>query len=76
MIDSPMKNTGNDVNKDVYLALYRYVYSLKQGSLSETQLIVADTDIALPPPGSSFRARLMIAGDPAHPPFIPCYSGH
>ena len=76
MIDSPMKNIGNDVNKDIFLALYRYIYSLKEGSLSETQLIIADTDIAMPPANSSFMARLMIAGDKDNPPLIPYYSGH
>jgi rubrerythrin len=76
MIDSPMKNIGNDVNKDIFLALYRYVYTLKRDSLSETQLVIADTDIATPPAGSSFRARLMIAGNSENPPLIPYYSGH
>ena len=76
MIDSPMKNIGNDVNKDIFLSLYRYIYSLSENSLSETQLIIADTDIATPPAGASFSARLMIAGDPSHPPLIPYYSGH
>jgi cell division septum initiation protein DivIVA len=76
MIDSPMKNIGNDVNKDIFLALYRYIYSLKKESLFETQLIIADTDIATPPEGSSFRSRLMIAGSKENPPLIPYYSGH
>lgn len=76
MIDSPMKNIGNDVNKDIFLALYRYIYSLKKESLFETQLIIADTDIATPPEGSSFTSRLMIAGSKENPPLIPYYSGH
>jgi len=76
MIDSPMKNIGNDVNKDVFLALYQYIYSLVLDGLAETQLIIADTDIALPPPEVTFKARLMIAGDPNNPPLIPYYSGH
>ena len=76
MIDSPMKNIGNDVNKDIFLALYRYIYSLSQDGLSETQLVIADTDIATPPKGITFKARLMIAGDSNNPPLIPYYSGH
>ncbi len=76
MIDSPMKNIGNDVNKDIFLALYRYIYSLAADSLAETQLVIADTDIAAPSAGASFKARLMNAGDPEHPPLIPYYSGH
>ena len=76
MIDSPMKNIGNDVNRDIFLSLYRYIYSLTEDSLSETQLIIADTDIATPPAGASFSARLMIAGDVDYPPLVPYYSGH
>jgi uncharacterized Zn finger protein (UPF0148 family) len=76
MIDSPMKNIGNDVNKDIFLALYRYIYALAGTVLNETQLIIADTDIATPPAGMDFKERLMIAGDPEHPPLIPYYSGH
>jgi hypothetical protein len=76
MIDSPMKNIGNDVNKGVFLALYHYIYSLALDGLAETQLIIADTDIASPPPEITFKARLMIAGDPNNPPLIPYYSGH
>ena len=34
-IDSPMKNIGNDVNKDIFLALYRYIYSLAADSLAK-----------------------------------------
>lgn len=76
MIDSPMKNIGNDVNKDIFLALYRYIYALSASVLNETQLIIADTDIATPPTGMDFKERLMIAGDREHPPLIPYYSGH
>jgi hypothetical protein len=76
MIDSPMKNIGNDVNQDIFLALYRYIYKLSSTVLQETQLIIADTDIELPPHCISFKERLMIAGDPNHPPLIPYFSGH
>jgi hypothetical protein len=76
MIDSPMKNIGNDVNKDIFLALYKYIYSLSGSVLRETQLIIADTDIASPPAGITFKARLMVSGDPDNPPLIPYYSGH
>lgn len=76
MIDSPMKNIGTDVNEDIFLALYKYIYVLTASVLRETQLIIADTDIGTPPPGIVFKARFMTAGDPEHPPLIPYYSGH
>ncbi len=76
MIDSPMKNIGNDVNKDIFLSLHEYIYKLSTSELGETQLIIADTDIAPAGTGVDIRDRLMIAGDPEHPPLIPYYSGH
>ncbi len=76
MVDSPMKNIGNDVNKDIFLALYRYVYWLSATALKETQLVIADADIAIPPAETKFRERLMTPGDKEHPPLIPYYSGH
>ena len=61
MIDSPMKNIGTDVNKDIFLALYKYIYVLSASVLKETQLIIADTDIARlvsrPDQGRRQRAR-------------------
>ena len=76
MIDSPMKNIGNDVNKDIFLSLHKYIYVLSTSDLSRTQLIIADTDMASAPSGVDVRDRLMIAGDLDHPPLIPYYSGH
>lgn len=76
MIDSPMKNIGNDVNKDIFLSLHEYIYELSRSELRETQLIIADTDIASPGSDVEIRSRMMVAGDPEHPPLIPYYSGH
>jgi hypothetical protein len=76
MIDSPMKNIGNDVNKNIFMSLHRYFYALALDGLQKTQLIIADTDMAVPSHGVDVRERLMIAGDKDHPPLIPYYSGH
>ena len=76
MIDSPMKNIGNDVNKDIFIALYKYIYSLAKTVLQETQLIIVDTDVAEPPGDVAFKSRLMVPGDTDNPPLIPYYSGH
>lgn len=76
MIDSPMKNIGNDVNKDIFLSLHDYIYKLSLTELKQTQLIIADTDMAPAPAEIDIRERLMSAGDPEHPPLIPYYTGH
>lgn len=51
MIDTPMKNIGEDVNKDIFNAFYQYLYQLADGSLSETQIIMIDKEY-FPPPNS------------------------
>jgi hypothetical protein len=76
IIDSPMKNIGTEVNKDIFVAFYNYVYHLLTTSMSETQLIIIDTELSAPTVPLDFTERLMIAEDAAHPPLIPYYSGH
>jgi hypothetical protein len=76
IIDSPMKNIGTEVNKDIFIAFYNYVYSLLSSSMRGTQLIVIDTELSAPKVALDFTERLMIAGDANHPPLIPYYSGH
>jgi hypothetical protein len=76
IIDSPMKNIGTEVNKDIFLAVYRYLYALASSSLSTTQLVIIDTELAEPEVPLEFKSRLMIAGDSENPPLIPYYSGH
>ena len=44
MIDTPMKNIGEDVNKDIFRAFYQYLYQLVDGSLSQTQIIMIDKE--------------------------------
>ena len=48
MIDTPMKNIGEDVNKNIFDAFYKYLYSLVSNSLSETQLIIIDKEFFEP----------------------------
>jgi len=71
-----MKNIGTEVNKDIFLALYRYLYGLAVGELKGTQFIIIDTELAVPEIPLEFKERLLVPGDPAHPPLIPYYSGH
>jgi len=48
MIDTPMKNIGEDVNKNIFDAFYKYLYGLASSSLSETQLIIIDKEFIKP----------------------------
>ena len=71
-----MKNIGTEVNRDIFIAFYNYVYGLLSSSMRKTQLIIIDTELSVPPPSLNFTERLMIAGNAEHPPLIPYYSGH
>jgi hypothetical protein len=50
MIDSPMKNIGEDVNEDIFRAFYKCLYDLASGPLSETQFIIVDKEFFKPDP--------------------------
>ena len=76
IIDSPMKNIGTEVNKDIFLALYAYLYDQAVDSLKETQFVILDSEMAEPAVEVDFRDRLMVLDDPEHPPLIPYYKGH
>lgn len=76
IIDSPMKNIGTEVNKDIFVAFYNYLYSLMSSSMRGTQLVIIDTELSAPRVALDFTERLMIAGDIDHPALIPYYSGH
>lgn len=75
IIDSPMKNIGKGVNKEIFESFYYYLYTLAQGSLSNTQFILIDTDYVEPPQGIDMTIRLMTPDDPNNPPLIPYYRG-
>jgi hypothetical protein len=76
IIDSPMKNIGTEVNKDIFVAFYNHLYGLLTKTMTKTQVIIIDTELSAPSTSLNFTERLMIAGDPLHPPLIPYYSGH
>lgn len=76
IIDSPMKNIGTEVNKDIFVAFYNHLYGLLTEKMTKTQVIIIDTELSAPSMLLDFTERLMIAGDTLHPPLIPYYSGH
>ena len=76
IIDTPMKNIGEDVNRDIFESFYNYLYDLAQGPLSDTQIIIIDKEFIEPEKGElEIRERFMTPDDPGHPPLIPYYKG-
>ena len=77
IIDTPMKNIGEDVNEDLFRSFYSYLYDLAAGPLNRTQLIIVDKEYYEPPEelGIPVFERFMTPSDPSHPPLISYYRG-
>jgi len=76
IIDTPMKNIGEDVNRDIFEAFYTHLYDLTQGSLSNTQFIIIDKEY-FPPRLENIDVieRYMTVEDDKYPPLISYYRG-
>jgi rubrerythrin len=76
IIDTPMKNIDRDVNRDIFVAFYRYVYDLVIGPLSNTQFIIINGECVSPRyKDIIFKERYMSNDDPEYPPLISYYRG-
>jgi hypothetical protein len=77
IVDTPMKNIGEEVNEDLFRSFYGYLYDLAAGPLNGTQFIVVDKEYYGPPEehGISVFERFMTPSDPDHPPLISYYRG-
>jgi rubrerythrin len=75
MIDTPMKNISEDVNKNIFEAFYRYLYQLVQTDLATTQVIIIDKEYISPPEGIEIVERFMTPDKAENPPLIPYYRG-
>lgn len=76
IIDTPMKNIGEDVNQDIFDSFYNYLYTLTETSLSDTQFIIIDKEYF--PPGEyevEVYERYMTPNEAEHPPLISYYRG-
>ena len=77
IIDTPMKNISEDVNRDIFEGFYRHLYRLAVGPLSDTQIIIIDKEY-IPPDVSldlHIRERFMTTDDDTNPPLISYYRG-
>jgi AAA domain len=76
IIDTPMKNIGEDVNNDIFESFYNYVYALSETSLSDTQIIIVDKEYFSPASYEiDYYERYMTPNETEHPPLITYYRG-
>ncbi len=75
IIDTPMKNISEDVNKELFEAFYRYLYRLVKTDLSTVQLIIIDNDYVPPPVEIEIIERFMTPDKKEFPPLISYYRG-
>lgn len=77
IIDTPMKNIGEDVNRDIFESFYQLIYELSAGPLRNTQFIIIDKEYIEPddPEGIDIFERFMTPDDPGNPPLISYYRG-
>lgn len=73
MIDTPMKNIGEDVNQNISLSFYKYLYDLASSTLSTTQIIIIDKEYFAPPAGEGLDVSEQYMSDDN--PLIPYYRG-
>ena len=73
IIDTPMKNIGEDVNRDTFVSFYTLLYKLAEKELSNIQIIVIDKEY-FPPQETDLeiRSRFM---SPDENPLISYYHG-
>jgi hypothetical protein len=76
IIDTPMKNIGEEVNEDLFRSFYRYLYTLAAGPLRSVQFVIVDKEYYAPEiEGIEINERFMTPDDPQRPPLISYYRG-
>jgi DNA repair exonuclease SbcCD ATPase subunit len=77
IIDSPTKNLGKDINKEIVARTIQEVYRTVAASRGAFQVLLIDSDFIPPSPDLdlSVTERLMSPDDPRHPPLISFYRG-
>lgn len=75
IIDTPMKNIGEEVNKQIFESFYHHLYDLAESSLSGTQFIIIDKEYFPPTKEIEILERKMTPEDKENPPLISYYRG-
>lgn len=74
IIDTPMKNIDKEVNEVIFRQFFYYLYTLAEGELDNTQIIIIDNVYITPQNKElSFSSRFMTPNDNNHPPLISYY---
>lgn len=75
IIDTPMKNIGEEVNAEIFEAFYQFLYTLSLKRLGETQFVIIDKEFFPPKNALDLGHRLMDPDDANNPPLITYYRG-
>jgi len=77
IIDTPMKNIDHTVNQELFENFYRYLYSIANTTLSDTNVIIIDNFIIEPTEDENidFTSRYLTPDDDENPPLISYYRG-
>lgn len=77
IIDTPMKNIGEDVDRDIFVSFYNLVYELVSSTLKNTQFILVDKEYIKPEDIADLNVydRYMTPNKDENPPLISYYRG-
>lgn len=77
IIDTPMKNIDHTVNQELFENFYRYLYSIANTTLSDTNVIIIDNFIIEPTDDENidFSSRYLTPDEDDNPPLISYYRG-
>jgi len=77
VIDTATKNVSSVENPEVISSFYAMVYELATNELAETQFIIIDNELTMPPDNLAVdvKIRHMMRGDPNNPPLVPYLTG-
>lgn len=75
IIDTPMKNIGEDVNEDLFMSFYKLLYRLAKDELSDRQFVIIDKEFFKPEIDVDVNERYMTPDEEDNPPLISYYRG-
>ncbi|MEQ8560236.1 MAG: hypothetical protein RID18_01925 [Cytophagales bacterium] len=77
IIDTPMKNIGEDVNEDLFRSFYELLYRLANDELADRQFIIVDKEYFKPADDVKvdILERYMTPDEDENPPLIAYYRG-
>ncbi len=75
MIDTPMKNIGEEVNRNIFESFYNHLYELAAGELRETRFVIIDKEYIAPSSSLDVYERYMTPDNDEYPPLISYYRG-